>query len=82
MKKFLYIFLFTTISNLTFSQSGWFWQNPLPQGNPLFGLKMFDANNAVCVDWDNILKTSMIINRIKAAPINAASYIGIDIISP
>lgn len=61
--KFKFCIIFGLILNLfthfTLSQqSGWFWQNPLPQGNGLFGLKMYDGNNAICVDWDNILKTS------------------------
>ncbi len=48
----------TLITQLNFSQSGWFWQNPLPQGNDLYGLEMFDANTGFCYNYDNILKTT------------------------
>lgn len=29
----------------TFGQTSWGWLNPLPQGNSLYGVKVFDANN-------------------------------------
>jgi photosystem II stability/assembly factor-like uncharacterized protein len=59
VKKIFYILLITQLTiNLSFSQSGWFWQNPLPQGNDLHGLKMFDANTGFCYNYDNILKTT------------------------
>jgi hypothetical protein len=32
-----------------FSQSGWYWQNPLPQGNYLSGVSFIDANNGTAV---------------------------------
>ncbi len=48
----------TLITQLSYSQSGWFWQNPLPQGNDLYGLKMFNANTGYCYNYDNILKTT------------------------
>lgn len=34
------------------------WQNPLPQGNTIIGLKVFDLNNAIYCSSGNILKTS------------------------
>jgi len=30
--------------SILFAQGGWFWQNPLPQGNTLLDVKMLDAN--------------------------------------
>ncbi|MCF8379713.1 MAG: T9SS type A sorting domain-containing protein [Bacteroidales bacterium] len=35
MKRYSCITLLSILSLITFSQSGWHWQNPLPQGNPL-----------------------------------------------
>ena len=59
MVKFYFtIILLITISQCSFSQSNWFWQNPLPQGNNLFGLKVFDENNALCISSNNVLRTS------------------------
>lgn len=29
--------------------SGWFWQNPLPQGNTLFGVSFIDATTGTAV---------------------------------
>ncbi len=59
MKKNLFLifaFLFVITSNL-YSQSGWFWQNPTPQGNGIMAIKMFDANSGIFVNADNILRT-------------------------
>jgi len=59
MVKFYFtIILLITFSQCSFSQSNWFWQNPLPQGNNLFGLKVFDENNALCISSNNVLRTS------------------------
>ncbi len=38
MKTFLSLLLVTVCSFQTFAQSGWRWQNPLPQGNPLYSI--------------------------------------------
>jgi photosystem II stability/assembly factor-like uncharacterized protein len=53
-------FLLTTllITQFIFSQSGWFWQNPLPQGNWLNCIQMFDANTGYSYNMDNIIKTT------------------------
>ena len=60
MKK-LYIISFLLIlsaSNI-FSQSGWFWQNPLPQGNTIYDILMIDNNNIFAVgDGGTILRSS------------------------
>ena len=29
------------------AQSGWTWQNPLPQGNTLYAVHMIDSNTAI-----------------------------------
>jgi photosystem II stability/assembly factor-like uncharacterized protein len=60
MKKVLFsIFaLLTIITANLYSQSGWFWQNPKPQGNTIFDIKMFDADNGIFINSDNILRTS------------------------
>ena len=48
--------LFTSIG---LSQSGWFWQNPLPQGNNLFAVFFTDANTGTAVgDYGTILRTT------------------------
>jgi len=40
------------------AQQGWFWQNPLPQGNDLKDVWVFDENNAVAVgDAGTVIKT-------------------------
>src|SRR5438477_1289139 len=37
----------------------WVWQNPLPQGNWLFGVSFTDANNGTAVGWyGTILRTT------------------------
>src|SRR5690349_20371269 len=59
MKKNLFLFfalLFIFTANL-YSQSGWFWQNPKPQGNAIFGIKMFDAESGIFINSDNLLST-------------------------
>jgi photosystem II stability/assembly factor-like uncharacterized protein len=50
-------FLFLQFS--LFAQEGWFWQNPLPQGNTLFDVSIIDENTAVSVgSAGTILKTT------------------------
>ena len=47
------------LSRPAVAQSGWFWQNPLPQGNELFATAVVDANTAVAVgDVGTILRTT------------------------
>ncbi|MBN8586347.1 MAG: T9SS type A sorting domain-containing protein [Ignavibacteria bacterium] len=60
MKKLsiLSFLIFLSISN-AFSQSGWFWQNPLPQGNTIYDILMIDNNNVIAVgDGGTILNSS------------------------
>lgn len=56
MKYLIISFLF--ISQCIFSQSGWFWQNPLPQGNDLKDLFFVTSSTAYCINYDNILKST------------------------
>lgn len=61
MKKILFSFLVLQLIsalNLYSQQSGWVWQNPLPQGNPVISLNVFDANTAIFLNSYNILKTT------------------------
>ncbi|MEK9135709.1 MAG: hypothetical protein AAB393_01195, partial [Bacteroidota bacterium] len=42
-----------------YPQSGWYWQNPLPTGNALFGVFFTDANTGTVVgDVGTILRTT------------------------
>jgi photosystem II stability/assembly factor-like uncharacterized protein len=41
-----------------YSQSGWVWQNPLPQGNNLFRIKLFGSGTGFSHSYYNILRTS------------------------
>src|SRR5258707_2268162 len=46
-------------SSASLAQSGWFWQNPLPQGNPLMAVSFVDANTGTAVGPDGtILRTT------------------------
>ena len=41
------------------AQSGWYWQNPLPQGNGLYGVCFTDVNRGIAVgDCSAILRTT------------------------
>src|SRR5215471_8029817 len=53
---FLWVVAF---SGTSFAQSGWFWQNPLPTGNPLAGAAVLSAQIAVAVgSAGTILRTT------------------------
>src|SRR5713101_8159986 len=42
-----------------FADSGWYWQNPLPQGNPLFAVAAVDDHTVVAVgEPGTILRTT------------------------
>ncbi|MBN2031528.1 T9SS type A sorting domain-containing protein [bacterium] len=60
MKRFFLICVLLSIPFFKgYSQNGWMWQNPLPQGNALNDVIMFDANTAIAVgDGGTIMKTS------------------------
>lgn len=54
----LLIFLPLSYQNI-YSQSGWFWQNPLPQGNNLKAVKFADNNTAyACGEYGTVMKTT------------------------
>lgn len=57
MKKFLIVIIFFSCSCLVHSQSNWFWQNPLPQGNRLYGINHIDENNFMCISSNSLIKT-------------------------
>jgi len=44
MLKNTFVFIFLFPFSTLLAQNGWFWQNPLPQGNTLLDIKMIDAN--------------------------------------
>ncbi len=58
MKKIITLLFFLSLfsTNICFSQSGWFWQNPLPQGNNLQSIKFIDLNTG----WAAGLKGTII----------------------
>jgi len=42
----------------SFAQEGWFWQNPLPQGNILSDIQVFNDSTAIAIGSPNtIVKT-------------------------
>jgi len=52
------LLLFLIIGSV-FGQNSWKWQNPLPQGNDLLDVFVFDQNNAIAVGAKgSILKTN------------------------
>jgi len=51
--------LLVLIHDKLVAQDGWFWQKPLPQGNSLSAVKVFDENTAIVVgSAGTIMKTS------------------------
>ena len=68
MKNYIQaLFLFLMLTQFCFaqpvspsaSQGGWFWQNPLPTGNGLWGVSFTDANNGTAVgDAGTVLRTT------------------------
>ncbi|HYE73787.1 MAG TPA: hypothetical protein VEF04_10660, partial [Blastocatellia bacterium] len=59
-QKCLLIFLVLTLQLSINAQAGWWkWQNPRPQGNPLYAINFTDIKRGVAVGRDGvILKTS------------------------
>jgi len=60
MKKYIIpiiVFLFAVIN--VYSQSGWFWQNPLPQGNTLNDVRFLNSTTGYSVgNFGTIIKTT------------------------
>src|SRR5258708_6287566 len=45
-------------SSTSLAQSGWFWQNPLPEGNPLYAVSVLSSDNVIAVGaFGTILRT-------------------------
>jgi photosystem II stability/assembly factor-like uncharacterized protein len=58
MKNTLTCLIFLLSIGPVFSQSGWYWQNPVPQGNPLHDVFFTDDTNGWAVgDFGSILYT-------------------------
>ncbi len=46
-------------SSVSLAQSGWFWRNPLPQGNPLRAVAVVDSDTVIAVgNAGTILRTT------------------------
>ncbi len=59
MKKTIIAFLiFLSITNILYAQSGWFWQNPLPQGNRITSIKCINSNTIFAVGYFGTLLKS------------------------
>lgn len=59
MKKLSILFaLFLLLQFNSLAQEGWFWQNPLPQGNNIRDIHVIDENNAIAVGENTILRTT------------------------
>ncbi len=51
--------IFLSVTGISISQSGWYWQNPLPQGNDIYYSFVFDQNTIISVGMAGvIMKTS------------------------
>lgn len=58
-KLIIYFFSFIIYINLSYSQQGWYWVNPLPQANNLNRVSFVDMNSGYAVgDGGVILKTT------------------------
>ncbi|MBK8551197.1 MAG: T9SS type A sorting domain-containing protein [Ignavibacteria bacterium] len=92
MKNIIFIIFLTSISfNNSYSQSGWFWQNPLPQGNTLNdnyfinehtgflignkGIVLKTTNSGV--NWQTkYLSTSQNLNAVNCIDLNTGFIVG------
>ena len=55
----LFILLFISHYSLVIAQSGWFWQNPLPQGNDLLSISFINQNTGYAVgNFGTVIKTT------------------------
>jgi len=94
MKKLLLVLIFTLlyIPNI-YSQSGWFWQNPIPQGNDLLSVSFCNPNTGFAVgnfgamikttdkgeSWNELIKNSIIsYSQIKFTDENTGYLLRID----
>ena len=60
MRRLILLFVAFLFFQLTaIAQDGWFWQNPLPQGNSLKDIYVFDENTAIAVgNAGTVMKTT------------------------
>ncbi|HWA07237.1 MAG TPA: hypothetical protein VG961_11865, partial [Ignavibacteria bacterium] len=59
MPKILFtIALIFGINNVLFSQSGWIWQNPLPQGNSMSNLQFVNPTTAYALCFNSVMKST------------------------
>jgi photosystem II stability/assembly factor-like uncharacterized protein len=54
----LTIALIFGINNVLFSQSGWIWQNPLPQGNNMTDLQFVNSTTAYAMCFNSVMKST------------------------
>ncbi|HMQ79850.1 MAG TPA: YCF48-related protein [Ignavibacteria bacterium] len=57
-KILLTIALIFGINSVLFSQSGWIWQNPLPQGNYMSNLQFVNSTTAYAMCYNSVMKTT------------------------
>ncbi len=57
MKKIILVILLLTFK-ISFAQTGWFWQNPTPQGENIIEVKFLDANIAIATTRGNSILRS------------------------
>ncbi|MBS1493217.1 MAG: T9SS type A sorting domain-containing protein [Bacteroidetes bacterium] len=55
MKKLFFLFIILFSSQPAFSQSGWYWQHPLPQGNNLNSVKFIDNSTLIAVGDQGVI---------------------------
>ena len=59
MPKILFtIALIFTITESLYTQDGWIWQNPLPQGNNLSDLQFVNSTTAYAMCFNSVMKTT------------------------
>ncbi|NOS86861.1 MAG: T9SS type A sorting domain-containing protein [Ignavibacteria bacterium] len=64
MKKFIFSFLLLSIAALNiYAQQGWFWLNPLPQGNYLSYVNFWGNNGLIIGNGGNLLKSTNLGNN-------------------
>jgi len=52
------IALILNINCIVLSQSGWVWQNPLPQGNNMSNLQFVNSNTAYALCFNSVMKST------------------------
>jgi photosystem II stability/assembly factor-like uncharacterized protein len=58
-RKIFFLLIILFISKNIYSQSSWFWQQPLPQGNSLCAINFADSNNGVAIGaYGTIVRTT------------------------